>query len=61
VFVTLPQEIIPKVQARWSFHVWNEATSEVRLITSFDTAESDVTDFAALVREAIGAREKQRI
>jgi threonine aldolase len=56
VFVTLPQEIIPKVQARWPFHVWNEATSEARLITSFDTTEADVTDFAALVREAIGVR-----
>jgi threonine aldolase len=61
VFVTLPQEIIPKVQTRWPFHVWNEATSEARLITSFDTAESDVTDFAALVRESIGTKEKQWI
>ena len=59
VFVTLPAPIIPKLQERWPFHVWNEATSEARLITSFDTAESDVTDFAALVREAIGSKEKQ--
>jgi threonine aldolase len=61
VFATLPKEIIPKVQERWPFHVWNEATSEARLITSFDTAEADVTDFAELVRETIGAREKQWI
>ena len=61
VFVTLPQEIIPKVQERWPFHVWNEATWEARLITSFDTAETDVTDCAALVREEIGAKEKQWI
>ena len=59
VFVTLPREIIPKLQEQWPFHVWNEATSEGRLITSFDTAESDVTDFAALVREAIGSKAKQ--
>jgi threonine aldolase len=59
VFATLPKEIIPKVQERWAFHVWNEATSEARLITSFDTAEGDVMDFAELVRETIGAREKQ--
>ncbi|HMI49455.1 MAG TPA: low specificity L-threonine aldolase [Gemmatimonadaceae bacterium] len=58
VFVTLPKAIIPKLQAQWPFHVWNEATSEARLITSFDTAEADVTDFAGLVRDAIGAREK---
>ena len=59
VFVTLPPQIIPKLQEQWPFHVWNEATSEARLITSFDTVESDVTDFAALVREAIGSKEKQ--
>jgi threonine aldolase len=59
VFVTLPAEIILKLQERWPFHVWNEATSEARLIRSFDTAEADVTDFADRVREAIGAKEKQ--
>jgi threonine aldolase len=52
VFVTMPREIIAKLQEQWPFHVWNEATSEARLITSFDTEESDVADFAALVREA---------
>jgi threonine aldolase len=61
VFVTLPSEIIPKLQESWAFHVWNEATSEARLITSFDTEESDIADFAALVREAVGSREKQWI
>jgi len=59
VFVTLPPRIIQKLQEQWPFHVWNEATSEARLITSFDTAESDVIDFSALVREAIGSKEKQ--
>ena len=58
VFATLPKEIIPKLQEQCPFHVWNEATSEARLITSFDTAEADVTDFAALARDAIGARGK---
>jgi threonine aldolase len=61
VFVTLPPEIIPKLQQQWPFHVWNEATSEARLITSFDTEETDIADFAALVRQAVGAREKQWI
>jgi threonine aldolase len=56
VFATLPPQIIPKLQARWPFHVWNEKTSEARLITSFDTAETDISDFARLVREAIGVK-----
>ena len=59
VFVTLPPQIIPRLREQWPFHVWNESTSEARLITSFDTVESDVADFAALVREAIGSKEKQ--
>jgi threonine aldolase len=58
VFATMPKEIIPKLQEQWPFHVWNEANSEARLITSFDTAEADVVDFAGLVRDAIGARGK---
>jgi threonine aldolase len=61
VFVTLPRQVIPKLQARWPFHVWNEATSEARLIASFDTEEADVADFASLLRESIGSKEKQWI
>jgi threonine aldolase len=56
VFVTLPRQIIPKLQERWPFHVWNESTAEARLITSFDTTEAD---FVSLAREAVGFREKQ--
>ncbi|HEV7837495.1 MAG TPA: low specificity L-threonine aldolase [Gemmatimonadaceae bacterium] len=59
VFVTLPRQIVPKLQEQWPFHIWNEGTSEARLITSFDTEESDVADFARRVREAIGSKEKQ--
>jgi threonine aldolase len=59
VFVTLPRQIIPRLQERWPFHVWNESTAEARLITSFDTTEDDITDFVSLVRETAGSREKQ--
>jgi len=59
VFAILPADIVPPLQARWPFHVWNESTSEARLITSFDTEEADITNFAAMVREAIGAGERQ--
>jgi threonine aldolase len=59
VFVTLPRQIIPKLQERWPFHIWNESTAEARLITSFDSSEADIADFVSLVREAIGSKEKQ--
>jgi len=60
VFATLPPEIVTSLQERVYFHIWNAATSEARLITSFDTTESDVTEFAALVREATGQKKGEK-
>src|SRR5687767_6256014 len=51
VFAIIPPRIVPSLQEAYYFHIWNEATSEARFITSFDTTESDVMEFAALVRE----------
>ena len=59
IFATIPEKVIPKLQESWPFHVWNEKTSEARLITSFDTTEEDIADFVELTREKMGAREKQ--
>ena len=54
VFALLPPASIPRVQERFFFYVWNEQTSEVRLMCSFDTTEEDVAELAAVVREAVG-------
>lgn len=59
VFAIIPEKVIPKLQERWPFHVWNEKKSEARLIASFDTTEEDIADFIELAREKMGAREKQ--
>ena len=59
VFAIIPEKVIPKIQERWPFHVWNEKTAEARLITSFDTTEEDIADFIELTRERMGSREKQ--
>lgn len=53
VFAVLPREIIPRVQERFFFYVWNEQTSEVRLMCSFDTTAEDVSELAAVIREAV--------
>jgi threonine aldolase len=53
VFATIPSRIAGRLQDDYYFHIWNEVTSEARLITSFDTTESDVMEFASLVREAM--------
>src|SRR5919112_706544 len=54
VFAVLPRESIPRVQERFFFYVWNEHTSEVRLMCSFDTTEEDVSELAAVIRDAVG-------
>ncbi|HJQ10849.1 MAG TPA: low specificity L-threonine aldolase [Gemmatimonadaceae bacterium] len=61
VFAIIPEKVIPKLQERWPFHVWDVKKSEVRLIASFDTTEDDVADFVEVAREKMGAREKQWI
>jgi threonine aldolase len=53
VFAILPKEHIPALQKQYFFYVWNETTSEVRLMTSFDTTEEDITKFVALVKRTV--------
>ena len=53
VFALMPREIIPRVQERYFFYVWNEKLSEVRLMCSFDTTEEDVRELAAVIRDSI--------
>jgi threonine aldolase len=56
VFAILPGEVIPKVQKKFSFHVWNKTLNEIRLVTSWDTSDSDVREFCAALAEAVGSR-----
>ncbi|MEP6922729.1 MAG: low specificity L-threonine aldolase, partial [bacterium] len=37
VFAIIPRKFVPLLQRHYFFYVWNEATSEVRFMTSFDT------------------------
>jgi len=53
VFVVLPEHSIKILQDEYFFYVWDEEKHEVRWMTSFDTTEKDIYDFAALVREAV--------
>ncbi len=53
VFAVIPPQYIPKIQAKYLFSVWNEKTSEVRLMTSFATALEDIQDFIKVIKETI--------
>ena len=54
VFAIIPRKIIPELQEQFFFYVWDEESSEVRWMCSFDTTEEDIDAFASLLRELAG-------
>src|SRR5262245_57598210 len=53
VFAVVPKKYIPALQKKYFFYVWNEEISEIRLMTSFDTTENDITQFVNLVKKTL--------
>ena len=53
VFAIIPPKHVSTLQKKYFFYVWNEETSEVRLMTSFDTTEEDIREFIGLVRKTV--------
>ncbi len=53
VFALVPQRYVPLLQKKYFFYVWNEETSEVRFMTSFDTTAADIADFVGLVKKTV--------
>jgi threonine aldolase len=54
LFVLVPKKSVPALQKEYSFYVWNEATSEVRFMTSFDTTEEDIEAFVTALKRILG-------
>ncbi|RZS80010.1 L-threonine aldolase [Motilibacter rhizosphaerae] len=50
VFAVLPADVTERLQKQFRFYVWDEATGEVRWMTTFDTTEADIDAFAEAVR-----------
>lgn len=55
VFALIPPAVTTRLQRRFPFYVWNDATGEVRWVTSFDTTAEDVTAFAAALNSELEA------
>jgi len=51
VFAILPKETISELQKKFFFYVWNEAISEVRWMTSYDTTKEDIDQFIQEVKQ----------
>ncbi|MFL0411315.1 threonine aldolase family protein [Microbacterium paludicola] len=52
VFATLPPGVADRLREDFRFYDWNEATGEVRWLTSWDTTEADVDAFIAAIAAA---------
>ena len=53
IFARIPKEIIPLLQEEYFFYVWDEKSSEVRWMCSFDTSEEDVIKFTELIKKVL--------
>jgi len=51
VFCIMPPELIPQLQKKYFFHVWDEQTHEVRLMCSWDTTKEDIEGFVSLIKQ----------
>jgi threonine aldolase len=53
VFARVPAAIIEPLQTKHYFYVWDEASSVVRWMMSFDTTQSDVDGFADAIEQEL--------
>ncbi len=53
VFAIVPPQIIEPLQQKFFFYVWDDTTSEVRWMTSFDTTEDDIFNFTKLIKKLV--------
>jgi threonine aldolase len=53
IFVIIPPDVAAEVQKKYFFYPWDEKSSEYRLMTSWDTEESDIDGFINLLKEEL--------
>ena len=53
IFAIVPKDLIPLLQNEYFFYTWNENRGEVRWMTSFDTTEEDILNFAEILRKLL--------
>jgi len=53
IFAIIPPSLVPALQEEHFFYVWNDKTSEVRLMCAFDTTEREIESFGKKLRELL--------
>ena len=51
LFFTIPAEAVKRLHEKYFFYMWNEATSEARLVTSWDTTGEDIANLEQTLKE----------
>lgn len=52
LFFILPETPLKRLQEHYFFYMWDEATHEARLVTSWDTTDEDIAGIEKIVDEA---------
>jgi len=55
VFAILPSAVVERLQQRFRFYTWDQASGEVRWMCSWDTTDEDVDSFIAAISEEMDA------
>jgi threonine aldolase len=55
IFAALPREVIPMLQEKFYFYIFDDSIPIVRWMTSYDTTEDDVHAFADTIRKSMSA------
>ena len=55
VFAILPSAVVERLQQRFRFYTWDQASGEVRWMCSWDTTDDDVDSFIAAISEEMDA------
>lgn len=56
VFAYVDPLLIPILQEKYFFYVWDEISSEVRWMTSFDTTQEDILEFVNFIKHVISKK-----
>jgi threonine aldolase len=53
VFAIIPTQIIEPLRNKYRFYTWDEQTTELRWMCSFDTTEEEVIDFVGTIKSLL--------
>ena len=53
VLLKLPETVINKLLENHFFYIWNHQENEIRLVTSWDTTENDISVFLDNLKNAV--------